>query len=138
MALTLPSVPVDTRIQRALDILLAAEGRTCSVREMAIRLNLSSSRLRNLFRREMGMTLHAFMKAQRRLRACELLETTFLSVKEIAAMVGAGDLSHFVRDFKRALKMTPTEYRIDRIRSRQIGQQTVTTANESGLNATSE
>jgi AraC-like DNA-binding protein len=119
-------------------MLMAPDGRCCSAREVADRLNLSSSRLRNLFRREMGMTLHAFLKAQRRSRACELLETTFLSVKEIAALVGAGDLSHFVRDFKRALKMTPTEYRIDRIRSRQIGQQTVTTANESGLNATSE
>jgi hypothetical protein len=33
-------------------------------------------------------------------KAKELLETTFLSVKEVIAAVGISDLSHFVRDYK--------------------------------------
>lgn len=44
-------------------------------------------------------------------RAQELLETTFLSVKEIMAKVGVTDESHFVRDFKRFHGCTPAQYR---------------------------
>jgi transcriptional regulator GlxA family with amidase domain len=81
----------------------------------------------------MGRPLHSFVKTERLDRARALLETTFLSVKQIADTVGAGDVSHFVRDFKKTFAMTPTEYRRVRMCSRQIGQQTVKTANDSPL-----
>ena len=45
-------------------------------------------------------------------RARHLLETSFLSVKEIAHQVGLNDESHFVRDFKKAYGEPPTRYRI--------------------------
>ena len=44
-------------------------------------------------------------------RAKELLETSFLSVKEIAHRVGLNDESHFVRDFKMIYGLTPISYR---------------------------
>jgi hypothetical protein len=44
-------------------------------------------------------------------RAGDLLETSFLSVKEIAHAVGLNDESHFVRDFKTIYGVTPTRYR---------------------------
>jgi AraC-like DNA-binding protein len=40
-----------------------------------------------------------------------MLASTFLTIKEIAAKVDAGDESHFVRDFKVAFGCTPSEYR---------------------------
>ena len=43
-------------------------------------------------------------------QAKELLETTFLSVKEIAASVGLTSVGHFVTDFKKAYGMTPSDY----------------------------
>jgi hypothetical protein len=45
-------------------------------------------------------------------RARHLLETSFLSVKEIAHQVGLNDESHFVRDFKKAYGEPPTRYRL--------------------------
>jgi AraC-like DNA-binding protein len=45
-------------------------------------------------------------------RARYLLETSFLSVKEIAYSVGLSDESHFVRDFKKAYGAPPTRYRM--------------------------
>jgi transcriptional regulator GlxA family with amidase domain len=41
----------------------------------------------------------------------ELLETTFLSVKEIMVAVGFADLSHFVRDYKQQFGETPSQTR---------------------------
>lgn len=45
-------------------------------------------------------------------RARYLLETSFLSVKEITHNVGLNDESHFVRDFKKVYGVPPTLYRV--------------------------
>jgi len=44
-------------------------------------------------------------------RAKVLLESSFLSVKEIAFQVGLNDESHFVRDFKSTYGYSPALYR---------------------------
>jgi hypothetical protein len=44
-------------------------------------------------------------------RAKDLLESSFLSVKEIAYQVGLNDESHFVRDFKSTYGFSPALYR---------------------------
>lgn len=44
-------------------------------------------------------------------RAGHLLETSFLSIKEVAHAVGINDGSHFARDFKTIHGVTPTQYR---------------------------
>lgn len=44
-------------------------------------------------------------------RARDLLESSFLSVKEIAYQVGLNDESHFVRDFKSTYGFSPALYR---------------------------
>ena len=52
-----------------------------------------------------------YLKVLRIERAKYLLETSFLSVKEIAHIVGVNDESHFVRDFKKTYGAPPTPYR---------------------------
>lgn len=52
-----------------------------------------------------------YLKVLRMERAKHLLETSFLSVKEIAHIVGVNDESHFVRDFKKTYGVPPTSYR---------------------------
>jgi two-component system response regulator YesN len=44
-------------------------------------------------------------------KAVELVETTFLSIKEIRNRVGMRDKRHFAEDFKKAFGVTPTRYR---------------------------
>jgi transcriptional regulator GlxA family with amidase domain len=53
--------------------------------------------------------------------AKNLLETTFLSVKEIVALVGCNDESHFLRSFKTLYGLTPSEHRWEF--SGSLGQQ---------------
>lgn len=81
------------------------------INELAKSLNLSESRLRHLFKKETGVSPIQYLKAQRIESARKLLETTFLSVKEVMLRVGAKDKSHFIRDFKKAFGLSPSQYR---------------------------
>jgi YesN/AraC family two-component response regulator len=83
-----------------------------SLSEMAQIVNLSPSRLRYLFKREVGVAPGHYLRKFRLERAKELLETTFLSVKEIITRIGVNDQSHFIREFKKAYGLTPAQYRM--------------------------
>jgi AraC-like DNA-binding protein len=102
---------VDVRVQIALEAL----SRSRSVREGLARaarlVNLSPSRTRQLIKSETGLSPKKHLRHFRMDRAAELLSSTFLCVKEIAAQIGVGDVSHFVRDFKTTFGATPTGYR---------------------------
>jgi transcriptional regulator GlxA family with amidase domain len=78
--------------------------------EIAEAVRLSPSRLRELFKDETGTSLARYRRQLRLERAKHLLETTFLSVKEVAASVGLTSVGHFISDFKKAYLMTPSEY----------------------------
>lgn len=82
-----------------------------SLDEIATLLNVSRIRLRVLIKMAAGMPAGRYVKLLRMQRAQELLESTFLSVKEIMAEVGCNDQSHFVRDFKARFGVPPGRYR---------------------------
>ena len=74
-------------------------------------VNLSVWRLSHIFKSDVGMPPIKYLKLLRMERAKGLLESSFLSVKEIAFQVGLNDESHFVRDFKSTYGYSPTTYR---------------------------
>jgi two-component system response regulator YesN len=49
-------------------------------------------------------------------KARELLENTFLTVKEIMLRVGVKDKSHLTRDFKKVYGLSPSNYRSQYLR----------------------
>jgi transcriptional regulator GlxA family with amidase domain len=81
--------------------------KSCSLRKIAPALNISESRLRHLFKQETGNTALQQLKLMRLLRAKELLQESFLSLKQVMSLVGISDMSHFVKDYKRAHGETP-------------------------------
>jgi transcriptional regulator GlxA family with amidase domain len=99
----------DPRIQRALDLL--QQNHAPQSDDLAMTLNLSPSRFRHLFKEELGISPHHYLMNARLHRARALLENSFLRVKEVAALVGVNDLSHFVRDYKMLFNETPTQTR---------------------------
>jgi transcriptional regulator GlxA family with amidase domain len=101
----------DTRITWIVDYLQRHLGEPVSIPELAGRVNLSESRLRALFRQQTGMSPVRYLQAVRLRRACLLLERTFLSVKEVMALVGYNDPSHFARDFRRYYGAAPSDVR---------------------------
>jgi transcriptional regulator GlxA family with amidase domain len=89
--------------------------------ELANHVNLSPSRLRQLFKKEIGQTPAQYLNALRLEKAKEMLEDTFLSVKEIRFKVGAKDKSRFAKDFRKAYGLTPVQYREKYLREKFNG-----------------
>jgi transcriptional regulator GlxA family with amidase domain len=101
---------MDPRVDAVIALMKTNFHRKLTPIEIAESVRLSPSRLRELFKDQTGTSLARYHRELRLERAKHLLETTFLSVKEVAAGVGIDGVSHFVRDFKKANGMTPTEY----------------------------
>jgi transcriptional regulator GlxA family with amidase domain len=102
---------MDQRIQIIITILHGEIDQQRSLEELARVVNLSSSRLRHLFKDHTGLTPAAYLKTVRLEKAKELLETTFLSLKQIMKRVGVQDKSHFAKDFKSVYGVAPSTYR---------------------------
>ena len=103
---------MDPRVEKVVTRMREEFRRDPSLSEMAQIVNLSASRLRYLFKKETGVAPGHFLKTFRLEQAKELLETTFLSVKEIIRSVGVSDQSHFIREFKKFYGLTPAQYRM--------------------------
>src|SRR5574338_202217 len=82
-----------------------------SLNEFAQSVNLSVWRLCHIFKSDVGIPPMRYLRLLRMERAKDLLESSFLSVKEIAFQVGLNDESHFVRDFKSTYGFSPALYR---------------------------
>lgn len=102
---------MDPRVRQTINLLSKDLSRNLDVKALAASVNLSPSRLRHLFKDETGLTPAQFLKRLRLDRARELLDESFLCLKEVMPLVGINDLSHFVRDFKKAHGLPPRRYR---------------------------
>lgn len=102
---------MDRRIQNVCEAIEAEYKRAWTIVSLADLVNLSPSRLRHLFKAEVGKTPVQFLKEVRLSEAELLLKTTFLSVKEIMNRVGFIDESHFGHEFKKAYGLAPSKYR---------------------------
>ena len=87
--------------------------RSLPAEALAGMVNVSVSHLAHLFKREANVSLKHFVRGVRMTHAKELLETSYLSIKEVMANSGFNDASHFVRDFKKVYGKTPGEFRRD-------------------------
>ena len=82
-----------------------------SLGALSRRLNVNSSYLSGLFRRELDCTLTDFVSRKRIEHAVFLLNATTLQVQTIAAECGIQDANYFIKLFKRHVGMTPQAYR---------------------------
>jgi len=102
---------VDPRISRATALMHRAMHRKLPLRELAETTGVSVWRLCHLFKSHTGIAPAQYLKSLRMQRARELLETSLLSVKEIAARLGYDDSSRFVEDFRKIYGLTPLRHR---------------------------
>lgn len=85
----------------------------CTVAEVTAAVGLSSTRLTDLFRREVGTTpklycrLRRFQAALRRIEACAPDKPQWA---DLAYACGYSDQAHLVREFRHFAGYTPTEY----------------------------
>jgi len=74
-------------------------------------IGVSTSTLVHRLRRETGKTFKQLLTEIRLSEAKKLLATTSLDISEIGDTCGFFDQSHFTREFKRAINLTPGEFR---------------------------
>ena len=78
---------------------------------LADTLNISSSYLSTLFKKETGQTLTAYINTQRIRQAKHLLETTKLQIQTVAQHCGILDVQYFSKLFKTITGTSPKQYR---------------------------
>jgi AraC family transcriptional regulator, arabinose operon regulatory protein len=105
--LALPASLLDRRVMAVLNRMEENLGAAISFEGLATSVNISPSRLRHLFKQQTGNTPLRQLKLMRLLRARELLQDSFLSLKQVMNLVGMTDISHFVKDYKRVHGETP-------------------------------
>ena len=87
-----------------------------SVDDIAKACGISPSGLRRLFKEELGMTMTEYRTGKKIEEAKYLLESTGLSLSEIAEKLNFYDVPYFCKIFKQKTGMTPKEF----LRSKQI------------------
>ena len=102
---------LDKRVEKIIAMMREDVRGELSLGEFAQSVNLSVWRLCHIFKSDVGMPPIRYLRLLRMERAKNLLESSFLSVKEIAFQVGLNDESHFVRDFKSTYGFSPALYR---------------------------
>jgi AraC family transcriptional regulator of arabinose operon len=102
---------VDARVTWAVAEMQSRMAEPFSMADLAAKVNLSPSRFRHLFTTQTGLPPSQYLRRMRLRRARLLVERTFLSVKEVMALVGYNDPSHFSRDFKQFHHVLPSSVR---------------------------
>lgn len=83
--------------------------RKITVSDVADNCGISADYLSQVFKREMGENLSAYIMRQKLEKAKEMLRQG-IGTKEICTSLGFSSQSYFVTAFKRLYNMTPTEY----------------------------
>jgi AraC family transcriptional regulator of arabinose operon len=103
---------MDRRVLKVISLMEHDLDRHLSVAELAKAVNLSPDRLFHIFKSETNVAPLQYLRTLRMQEAKKLLETTFLSVKQVMIEVGVRDESHFVRDFESIYGVSPTRFRL--------------------------
>lgn len=104
------SVP-EPRVQTVINFMSANLHRRVSLGELATVVNLSPSHFSHLFKTETGISPGEYLIRLRMEKVRHLLATSFLSIKQIMALVSYSNRKDFVRYFKRYFDLVPSEYR---------------------------
>src|SRR5205814_9847314 len=102
----------DLRIRFVLALMERYRAMPLSVDELARAVNLSPAHLRRLFQRELGRSPAQISRELRLDHARHLLQSSFLTVKQVMAETGWNDPSHFSREFKRRYGRAPQALRL--------------------------
>lgn len=101
----------DPQVRRVVALMHADVARDWTLESLARGAGLSRSVLAARFREHMGDTPLAYLRTVRLQRAMRLLAEQDATLESIAAAVGYGDAFSFSKAFKRAVGMSPGEFR---------------------------
>jgi transcriptional regulator GlxA family with amidase domain len=98
-------------LTKSIEFMRANVARSLSLQELSRHAGLSPARFSSLFRDQTGSSPVEHHIRLRMQAACHHLDTTALSVKEVAAKLGYDDPYYFSRLFQKTLGHSPLAYR---------------------------
>lgn len=98
-------------INRVLQYVTNNLSSSISIKQFAEQTKMNANYIGRLFKEEMGMHFSDYVCLTRINKAKTLLETTALSVGDIARQVGIYDVSYFTQCFKKQERLSPVKYR---------------------------
>jgi AraC family transcriptional activator of mtrCDE len=101
----------DPRVARVIGAVLTDPGAAHSITSLAGLIGMSRATFIRHFMRATGMNPMQFVAKARLDHAAELLRSTSLPVKSVAARIGYLNRSHFSRAFRRAHGVDPSQFR---------------------------
>jgi len=101
----------DARIQRAVVLIESRMGRDMTPDEIATAVGLSGRQFARLFNEHLGMTPKRFIIETRLRHARWLIESSGLSITEIAFETGFSDCAHLATSFKQKFGQSPSQLR---------------------------
>ena len=101
----------DKRLRQAVDYIHDNIGSDLSLEVLAAQATLSPFHFARAFKKAMGLSPLQFVITERLKLSRVLLDTTKLTVVDIALRVGYEDVSRFRKQFKRYFDVTPTQMR---------------------------
>jgi AraC family transcriptional regulator len=107
-----PSRGERERVHAAIDLIDARSHEPWALSDLAVAVGSSPFQLVRSFGALVGMTPHRYLVATRVRHAAMLLLDTRRPVTDIAFDVGFGDLSNFIRTFRRELGCSPRRFRL--------------------------
>lgn len=102
---------IDQKIEQAKIIMNEQVEQSIDMEELAMRLNISYSWFRKVFKDYTGYAPAKYFQELKLRRAKQLLVGSSLTVKEIAYRLHYASTEHFLVQFKKHATCTPTEYR---------------------------
>ena len=102
---------VSRLIQRAAACINTEFREKISLEMLANRFSVSVNYLGSLFKKNMGTSFNEYLNNVRLRYACSLLQSSELSVKEVAFASGYNSTEYFLYIFKKKMGMTPREYK---------------------------
>lgn len=81
-----------------------------SIKELSRSATMSSTKLKKIFKSVYGTPIYEYYQQRRMQRAGELLSTGKYAVKQVAVMIGYGNISNFRIAFKKYMKQKPEEF----------------------------
>jgi AraC-like DNA-binding protein len=105
------SVTQSSKIQASVDhILKNYKNSDLSIKEIADRSFMSEVYFRRLFKNEYGVSPQRYIINLRLQHAAGLISSGYYSLKEVAYMSGYTDYKYFSVEFKKIMKISPSEY----------------------------
>lgn len=102
---------ISPAIARAVSYCNENYGKKVTLEELADLTKLNRSYFSQLFHKEMGKSFGDYLESVRIQKACRLLKTSGASMSEIAEQVGFSNQNYFTKVFKKAIGVTPSQYR---------------------------